>query len=140
MSQEPSTPATLESARGFCDSIEGRDFETALSFFGPDPVWDMSALGMGAFEGRAQIRDLLEDWSRSYDEWRITFDQFLDLGAGVVFAEVTERGRLAGSTGHIHFRVAVVAAFVERMIVTVSTYTDIDEARAAAERFVESRA
>jgi hypothetical protein len=32
-----------------------------------------------------------------------------------------------------------VAAFVERMIVRVSTYADIDEARAAAERLAEER-
>jgi ketosteroid isomerase-like protein len=139
MSEESTTRDALERARGFCDSIERRDFEPALSFFGPHPVWDMSALGMGAFDGRTQIRDLLEDWSRAYDEWAITFDEFLDCGAGIVFAVVTERGRLAGSTGHVHFRIAVVAAFVERMIVRVSTYTDIDDARTAAERLAEQR-
>jgi ketosteroid isomerase-like protein len=139
MSEESTTRDALERARGFCDSIERRDFEPALSFFGPHPVWDMSALGMGAFDGRTQIRDLLEDWSRAYDEWAITFDEFLDCGAGIVFAVVTERGRLAGSTGHVHFRIAVVAAFAERMIVRVSTYTDIDDARTAAERLAEQR-
>jgi hypothetical protein len=139
MSEQSDQPDALASARGFCDSIERRDFEAALSFFGPDPVWDMSALGMGAFEGRVQIRDLFEDWSRAYDEWGITFDEFLDLGGGIVFAVVTERGRLAGSTGRLHFRVAVVAAFVERLIMRVSTYADIDEARTAAARLAEER-
>jgi ketosteroid isomerase-like protein len=139
MSEESHPPSAVDGARGFCDSVERHDFGAALSFFGPDPVWDMSALGMGAFAGRSQIRDLLEDWSRAYDEWDSTFDEFLDLGAGIVFAVVTERGRLVGSRRHVYFRLAVVAEFAMRMIVRVSTYADIDEARAVAEGLAEER-
>ncbi len=134
-----SDPDVLERARGFCASIERRDFDAALSFFGPDPVWDMSGVGLGPSKGRGQIRDLLEDWSLAYDEWRIAFDEFLDLGDEVVFAIVTERGRLAGSSAHLHLRYAVVAVFEDRKLAKVSAYKDVDEARAAAERPAEER-
>jgi ketosteroid isomerase-like protein len=123
----------LERARAFCESIERRDFDAALSFFGPDPVWDMSGVGLGPSRGRGQIRDLLEDWSLAYDEWRIGFDEFFDLGDEVVFAVVTERGRLAGSSAHLHLRYAVVAVFENRKLAKISAYKDIEEARAAAE-------
>jgi ketosteroid isomerase-like protein len=123
---------TLERARAFCESIERREFHAALSIFGPDPVWDMSGVGLGPSKGLGEIRDLLEDWSLAYDEWRIAFDEFLDLGEGVVFAIVTERGRLAGSSGRLHLRYAVVALFEDGKLAKISAYKDIEQARAAA--------
>lgn len=129
-------PATdvLERARAFSESIERRDFDAALGFFGPDPVWDMSGVGLGRSNGRGEIRGLLEDWSLAYDEWRIAFDEFLELGDDVVFAIVTERGRLVGSSASLHLRYAVVVVFEDRKLAKVSSYKDIEEARAAAER------
>jgi ketosteroid isomerase-like protein len=127
-----SDPDVLERARAFCESIERRDFDAALSLFGPNPVWDMSGVGLGPSKGRPQSRDLLEDWSLAYDEWRITFDEFLDLGDEIVFAVVTERGLLAGTTAHLHLRYAVVAVFEDGKLAKISAYKDIEEARAAA--------
>jgi ketosteroid isomerase-like protein len=127
-----SEPDVLERARSFCESIERRDFDAALSLFGPDPVWDMSGVGLGPSKGRGQIRDLLEDWSLAYEEWQIAFDEFLDLGNEVVFAIVTERGRLVGSSAHLHLRYAVVAMFEDRKPAKISAYMDIEEARTAA--------
>ena len=48
-------------------------------------------------------------------------------------------GRPVGSTGRVENRVVIVAVWEEGLIVRVTTYSDIDEARAAAERLAEER-
>jgi limonene-1,2-epoxide hydrolase len=58
MGQSP-TPGLTELMRRFTDTLERRDFDRALRFFGPDPEWDMSAMGMGTFNGPVAIRGLL---------------------------------------------------------------------------------
>jgi len=140
MPEESTTSDLVELVRRFFESLECRDFDAALSLFGPSPVWDMSAMGMGCFEGPTSIRGLLEDWTGAYDEWEIELEHLLHLGGGVVFAAVIETGRPLGSTGRVQMRYAAVALLVEGMIVRATTYPDIDEARAAAERLAQERA
>jgi hypothetical protein len=60
MSEQSDQPDALASARGFCDSIERRDFEAALSFFGPDPVWDVSV--------QATFTSVSRSWPRSWSD------------------------------------------------------------------------
>jgi limonene-1,2-epoxide hydrolase len=134
---ESPTPALTELMRRFTDTLERRDFDEALRFFGPDPEWDMSAMGMGTFNGPVAIRGLLEDWTASYDEWEIQFEQPLDFGSGVMLASFLERGRPAGSTGSVQLRYAAVGQWAADMILRVATYSDIDEARAAAEQLAQ---
>jgi limonene-1,2-epoxide hydrolase len=137
MAESP-TPGLAELMRRFTDTLERRDFDTALSFFGPDPQWDMSAMGMGTFNGPVAIRGLLEDWTASYDEWEIEFEQPLDFGSGVMLASFLERGRLAGSTGGVQLRYAAVGQWADDLVVRVATYSDLDEARAAAEQLAQA--
>jgi ketosteroid isomerase-like protein len=99
----------------------------------------MSGVGLGPSKGRDKIRDLLEDWSLACDEWQIAFDEFLDLGDEVVFAIVTELGRLAESSAHLHLRYAVVAVFEDGELAKNSAYKYIEEGRAAAERLARER-
>jgi ketosteroid isomerase-like protein len=139
MPEESTTADMIERTRGLTDSLERRDFDTALSFFGRDPVWDMSAMGMGTFQGRPAIRGLLEDWVAPYDEWEIELEELLDLGNGVVVAVLFEEGRPVGSTGRVQLRYASVGVWEGGMILRASTYADVGEARTAAERLVESR-
>jgi len=134
---ESLTPGLTELMRRFTDTLERRDFDKALRFFGPDPEWDMSAMGMGTFNGPVAIRGLLEDWTASYDEWEIQFEQPLDFGSGVMLASFLERGRPAGSTGSVQLRYAAVGRWAGDMIVRVATYSDIDEARTAAEQLAQ---
>ena len=49
------------------------------------------------------------------------------------------RGRPAGSSGFVEFRYASVSTWTDGIIERVTTYTDIDEARAAAKRLAEER-
>ena len=66
---------------------------------------------MGIFEGRVPVRGLLEDWNGSYDEWEIDLEKLRDVGNGVVYAVVMERGRPTGSTGRVQLRYAAVVLF-----------------------------
>jgi len=54
MSEEATTPDALESAGGFCDSIERRDFEAALTvYFDREHVF--ADLGLGG-QAMSQVR------------------------------------------------------------------------------------
>jgi ketosteroid isomerase-like protein len=109
-----------------------------LSFFAPDAVLEnMGALG--TFEGVAAIRGFWQDWFASYEELWAEQEEGLDLGNGVGFAVVIQKARLVGSSGYVRHRNALVAIWVEGLIERVTFYTDIDEARAAAERLAEER-
>ena len=67
------------------------------------------------------------------------FEDVLDLGNGVVFLVAVEKGRLVGSTGVVQQRQGWVVTVVDGLIVRITSYTDIDEARAAAERLAQER-
>ena len=58
---------------------------------------------------------------------------------GVGFEVARQSGRPLGSTGRIQQRYASVTESAEGLIVRGTFYTDIDEARAAAERRARER-
>jgi ketosteroid isomerase-like protein len=136
MSEEPTTPDLVERVRR---SIEAEDMEAVVSFYAPNAVWDASPWGMGVFEGQAAVRGFFEDWRSSYAglEWKA--EEIRDLGNGVTFAVILQKGRVAGSSGSVQLRYASVTEWADGLIVRNTTYTDIDEAREAAERLAEER-
>ena len=138
MPDESTTPDLVELGSRLLEAGNRRDLDAILSFFAPDAVWE-SGEAMGTFEGVAAIRGLFHDWLASYEELRAEQEDGLDLGNGVVFAVVIQEGRLIGSSGELRTRYAVVTEWVEGRIVRVTNYTDIDEARAAAERLAAER-
>jgi ketosteroid isomerase-like protein len=62
-----------------------------------------------------------------------------ELGSGVTLGAFLVRGRLAGSSGLVELRYAGVTTWTDGLIDWVTTYFDIDEARAAAERLAKER-
>jgi ketosteroid isomerase-like protein len=136
MSEESTTPDLVELIRR---SIEPEDIEAALSFYAPDAVWDASPWGMGVFEGRAAVRGFFEDWRSSYSDIEWKAEEIRDLGNGVAFAVILQKGRVAGSSGSVQLRYASVTEWADGLIVRNTTYTDIDKARAAAERLAQER-
>ena len=94
---------------------------------------------MGIFEGQAAVRGFFEDWSSSYSDIEWEAEEIRDLGNGVAFAVILQKGRVAGSSGSVQLRYGAVTEWVDGLIVRNTTYTDIDEARAAAERLAEER-
>jgi len=139
LSEESTTPDLAELERRRVAAGSSGDFDAMVSFFAPDGVWDMSPLGMGVFEGRAAIRDFLQDWQGAYEEFGVETEQVLDLGNGVTLAVLLQSARPVGSSGDVRLRYAAVTVWVDGLIARLTNYTDIDEARAAAERLAHER-
>ena len=137
MSQESTTPDLVEVVREGLDAVNRRDFDALISFYAPDAVWDMRE--MGVFEGRAAILGFIHDWYRAYEEYQIEAEEILDLGNGVVFAVVRQRGRPVGSEGEVRVRQAMIFVWAQGGIVRLTHGTHINEARAAAERLAAER-
>src|SRR5271165_266695 len=135
-SEESPTPDLVELIRR---SIEVEDMDAAVGFYAPNAVWDASPWGMGVFEGQAAVQGFFEDWLSSYSgiEWKA--EEIRDLGNGVAFAVILQKGRVAGSSGSAQLRYGSVTEWVDGLIVRNTTYTDIDEARAAAECLAKER-
>jgi ketosteroid isomerase-like protein len=140
MTEEPTTPCLLELTRRLVAVSNRRDFDGAISFYAPDVVFDLRE-PLGLVEGRAAMRDLLEDWTRAYEDSRLELEESRDLGHGVGFAVVVQHGRLPGSASWLRFRYVAVATWVNGLIEQQTNYpeSDIDEARADAERLAEER-
>jgi uncharacterized protein (TIGR02246 family) len=138
MPKEFTTSDQVELVRRQFEAGNRRDLDAVTSSFAPDAVMDGRALG-DHFEGRAAIRSFIEDWFGAYEELEFGLEEVRDLGKGVVFAVVTQNGRPVGSAGHVRQREGWVYVWVGGLIAQLSI-SDIDEARAAAERLAESRA
>src|SRR5262249_925852 len=105
-----------------------------------DAVWDTSSIGMGIFEGRDAIRGFLEDWLGAYEDWEQVIEELRALDNGVGLAVYLQRGRPAGSSGFVELPYGEVGIWRDDGLVErVMIYTDIDEARAAAERIARER-
>jgi ketosteroid isomerase-like protein len=140
MHEESETPDLVELTRLGFDALNRRDVDGLLSNWAPDAVWDLNAWGIGTFEGVASIRGFVEDWLGNYDGYLAEAEEILDLGDGVVFVAYREVARPIGSEGNLERRQAQVLLFVEGRVERFTTYTDPNEARAAAERLAGERA
>jgi ketosteroid isomerase-like protein len=133
-------PDLVELTRRLIDAGNARDVDATMSFYAPHVVFDLRE-PLGLVEGRAAMRDLLEDWTRPYEDSRSELEENRDLGHGVGFAVVVQHGRLPGSASWIRFRYVAVATWVNGRIEKQANYleSEIDEARADAERLAEER-
>jgi uncharacterized protein (TIGR02246 family) len=137
MSEEPTTADLVELMGRAIEAANRRDLDAAASSFADDASFDGRGLG-DHFEGRAAIRSFLEDWFATYEELEFGVGEVRDLGNGVVFAVVVQNGRPAGSAGHLRQREGWVFVWVGGLIARL-TISEVDEARAAAERLAEER-
>jgi ketosteroid isomerase-like protein len=94
---------------------------------------------MGTFEGQAAVRGFMEDWFASYEEWELQMVEVQDLGSAVTFGVLIQKGRPVGSSGEVELRFGTVNVWEDGKIARITNYTDIDEARAAAERLAQER-
>ena len=138
MPKESTTPDLVGLVRRLDEAANRLDFDAAVSVYAPDAVWEGRASGM-AFEGRTEIRGFWEDMTVAYEEFEWRSEEILDLGNEVTFVVSRASGRPVGSSGWVELRLAIVAVWEEGSIVQGTTYTDIDEARAAADRLAEER-
>jgi ketosteroid isomerase-like protein len=139
MSEEPTTPDLVELARSRTEASNRRDMDALMSLFAPDGVYDTSPSGLGVYMGPAAIRAFIQDYWDAFEDLKFELEEVLDLGNGVTLSVVRQDARPTGSTGHVRTREAHVIEWIAGTIVRVTVYTDIDEARAAAQRLTESR-
>jgi ketosteroid isomerase-like protein len=137
MTEEFTTPDLVELTRHIRETANRRDFDTVESFYAPNAVYRGTEIG--TFEGAAAIRGFFEDYVGCYEAFEVEQEEILDLGNGVVFAVVVQKGRPVGSSGEVRLRYASVTVWTEGLIERQTDYMDIGEARAAAERLAESR-
>ena len=139
MSEESTTPDLVSLARQAYGAMNRGDLDGVMSLFAADAVYDMSGAGFETFEGAEAIRGFMEDWHRSWEDYRYEVEELVDYGHGVGLGVVCESGRLVGGEGRVEQRVAHVAAWSNGKLVRQKHYTDITEARADAERLAEER-
>ena len=139
MPEESTTPDLVDLTRQSIDALNrGRLFGVYLS---PEVVLDTAGYGMGTFNGLEAAAGFLSEWTSSFEDLTIEPDEILDFGNGVLLTVYHQQGRPIGATNYVRVRSASVGAWVDGLIVRVTIYpeTDIDEARAAAERLAEER-
>ena len=136
MAEESTTPDPVERVRRQAEAANRRDIDAVMGSFAVDAVFEGRALGE-IFEGQAAIRAFVEGWFGMYEELEFKLEEVHDLGNGVVFAVVVQEARPAGIAGHVQQREGWVYVWVGGLIARLAA-SDIDEARAAAERLAGS--
>jgi len=129
---DPAAADLVELTRASMEATNRLDFGAAVEVFASDAVFDVSAAGVGRFEGRDAVRAYLEDWIGSYAEQRFSDWQGEDLGAGVVFVITELDARMRGSDATVRERWAFVVVWREGSIVSVRAQPATDQARREA--------
>jgi ketosteroid isomerase-like protein len=137
MAEKSTTHDLVELNRRFIDAANAGDIDAALNLFAPDIVWEAGTVG--TFEGRPAVRGFFQDWLDAYDEFEFVAEEIRDLGNGVTFSVFIQRGRPRGTTGWVRVRYGAVATWLDGLLRRYTSYIDIDEGRAAAERLAEER-
>jgi ketosteroid isomerase-like protein len=134
-----STTADLEERdQRFGRALSRREVDAVAAMFAPDAVW-ITADFEGLFEGREAIRGLIDDFVKSFEDLEHETAEFRYLGGGATFSVIVQRGRPRNSTVFVERRLAAIVVWADGLIERLTTYTDIDEARATAERLAKGR-
>jgi ketosteroid isomerase-like protein len=140
VSEKPTAPDLAALMLLWVEAFNRCDFEAIAATCAPDAVWDASLLGLaGPFEGRNTIRRAWEDWSGTFETSRLVSEELRELGNSVTFAVAVEHSRPKGASRFLEARYALVVTWADGLIERMTTYTDIDQARGAAERLAEER-
>ena len=142
MREESATPDLMELSRRAFAAVNRGDLDALMSFYAPEALLDVTRELGSELQGWPAIRGFLEDWMGAYDEVQWTPEERLDLGNGVLFAIVHQKGRPAGVSGFVQQSGGWCFVWVDGLIACHTIYPegDIDEARAAAESLAQERA
>jgi ketosteroid isomerase-like protein len=138
MAEESTTPDLRELALQMTEAGNRGDLDAYMSHFAHDAVWH-TRFGE-SLEGVTATRSFFEEFSGSVEGYRAEVLEFVDLGGGVAFSVSRQGGRLRGSASELDEYVAFVTVIEGGLIESMTTYSDIDEARAEAERLAQERA
>jgi ketosteroid isomerase-like protein len=138
MSEESTTPNLVEVVTGLFEAADRGDWDAMIGPYAPDAIWETDD-GIFDVAGASGVRGFLEEWAAVFEDWTVNVETVVHLGNGVVYSVFHQEGRLAGGTGVVRERGAMIYEWVEGMIARVITRQDIYAARAEAERLAESR-
>jgi hypothetical protein len=139
MSEQSMTPSPVDRTHQLHRVLNSRDLDAVTDLFAPGSIWDASRWGLGSHEAPAALRRFLQDWIGSFDVYELTLEEIQDLGNGIVFAVFFHAADLRGGGGALRVRSSAVLDWGAGQLVGLTSYRDIDEARAAAERLAEER-
>ena len=139
MAGEPAPAGHERVLRGHIEAASRREFDAAVGVFAQGAVWDRSPVGQEVIEGREAIRAFIEDWNAVFDDYVLGLEEFHDLGRGVTFVLMSQRGRPRAGGGFVEEPYAAVVLWKDGLIVRVAVYPQLDDARVAAERLLRSR-
>jgi hypothetical protein len=94
---------------------------------------------LGTLHGVPAVREFLQAWWAAWEDHHHYIEEICDFGRGVMFVALLEDGRPVGSKGRVQARNAEVFEWLDRKIVRITAYGDIDKGRAAAEHLAEER-
>ncbi len=138
MPEESTTPDLVERVRAAFEAYGRADFDGTVGFFAAHAVWENK--GGETLEGIAAIRAFMEEFRSHFEGFEVEVEELRDLGGEVLLAVNMMRGHPLGSAGEVWQRGAFVYEGKAGFAVRATAYTDIDEARAAAERLAQERA
>jgi ketosteroid isomerase-like protein len=139
MSEESTPPDPIQSMRDAFVAAGAEDLDGVTANFAPDAVWVMDEVGLGPFEGVEAIRAFLLEWWALWEEHHHDVEDVVVLSERVGYVIIREGGRMKSSDALVEARVAHVVESVDGQLVRDTTYVDIDEARAAAERLSQEQ-
>ena len=134
VTHEPTATGVLELTRRVYAALNERHFDEVTAMFGANAVWDVSRWGLGVHVGTEAIRRFMGDWFESLEEYEVQVHETLDLGNGVVYAEVFQVARRTESRDHLRLRSAPVYQWAGGRIARLTLYPDLSEGRGAAEQ------
>jgi ketosteroid isomerase-like protein len=138
MPEESTTPDLVAVVTGLFEAADRGDWDALISHYAPCAVWE-SDDGILDVSGAPAVRALLEEWTGTFEDFKIRTETVVDLGNGIVYSVFHQEGRLKGSTAVVEENGAMIYEWVDGLITRVTVRQDIDEARAAAERLAEER-
>ena len=102
-----------------------------MSFCHPDVEWSAPEDGT-TYRGREGVRQRLEEWLESFDEYRYELQRIIDCGGEEVLVEATEVGRGAKSGAEIDSTNYELLTFRDGLIVRIREFYDEATALEAA--------
>jgi ketosteroid isomerase-like protein len=122
----------VELTRRSMEASNRRDFDAALAVFAADAVFDMSAAGIGRFEGLPAVRRYLEDWIGLYERQEFARWEGEHCGGGIVFVEALLDATLSDTAASVQEAWAFTVVWRDGSIASVTATQQIAAARAAA--------
>ena len=132
-----SAEARVAVVREAAAAFAGGRFDVLDRIWHPEIEFDMRPVGIpgvGVYHGREAARQwLVEEWMKSFESFDSELVEVVPVGERSVFVVAAQRGQAPASEAEVAMRYAQICTIEDGLFRRVVNYTDIDEARRAAE-------